>query len=89
MFTISRLPTVFNPGPGAPTRFGFFGKPVVPIMYGANRRSGHRETLLHDIPVERDLVPYDNYSQKALARLQVTATCVLPPCTASGYDTSR
>jgi len=30
-----RTATTFNPGAGAPTRFAFFGTPVVPIMYAA------------------------------------------------------
>src|ERR1700680_5101486 len=33
VFTNTRPPTVFNPGPGTPTRFGFFGQPVAPILY--------------------------------------------------------
>src|SRR6516162_3016173 len=36
VFTNTRAPTVFNPGPGKPTRFGFFGDPVVPILYAAD-----------------------------------------------------
>jgi hypothetical protein len=36
VFTNTRPPTEFNPGIGAATRFGFFGKPVVPIMYAAD-----------------------------------------------------
>lgn len=73
VFTSSRKPTEFNPGVGAPTRFGFFGKPVVPIMYAADtEEAAVAETLLHDIPVEGGLLPYDDYSRKALARLKVT-----------------
>jgi len=73
VFTNVRPPTVFNPGPGTPTRFGFFGTPVVPIMYAAaTEEAAIAESLLHDIPVDGGLLPYDNYSKKALARLQVT-----------------
>ncbi|WP_219066328.1 RES family NAD+ phosphorylase [Candidatus Mycobacterium methanotrophicum] len=73
VFTAARKPTEFNPGVGAPTRFGFFGQPVVPIMYTAdNETAAVAETLLHDIPVEGGLLPYDNYSRKALARLKDT-----------------
>lgn len=73
VFTTTRKPTEFNPGVGAPTRFGFFGSPVVPIMYGADTEDAAiAETLLHDIPVEGGTLPYDNYSRKALARLEVT-----------------
>ena len=31
----TRAATEFNPGVGAPTRFGFFGDPVVPILSAA------------------------------------------------------
>ncbi len=73
VFENVRPPTVFNPGPGAPTRFGFFGRPVVPIMYAADtEEAAIAETLLHDIPVEGGVLPYAAYSTKALARLEVT-----------------
>ncbi len=73
VFTSSRTPTEFNAGVGAPTRFGFFGKPVIPIMYAADtEEAAVAETLLHNIPVEGGLLPYDDYSRKALARLKVT-----------------
>jgi RES domain len=73
VFTNSRPPTDFNPGVGSGTRFGFFGKPVVPIMYAADTEEAVvAETLLHDIPVEGGVLPYDKYSPKALARLEVT-----------------
>jgi hypothetical protein len=72
VFTNSLRPTEFNPGVGAPTRFGFFGKPVVPIMYAADTEEAViAETLLHDIPVEGGLLAYDDYARKALARLEV------------------
>ena len=38
VFTSSRTPIEFNPGVGAPTRFGFFGRPAVPIMYAADMK---------------------------------------------------
>ncbi len=73
VFTSSRTAVEFNPGGGGPTRFGFFGKPVVPIMYAADtEEAAVAETLLHNIPVEGGLLPYDDYSRKTLARLQVT-----------------
>lgn len=73
VFTAARKPAEFNPGIGAPTRFGFFGKPVVPIMYAADTEDAAiAETLLHDIPVEGGALPYDKYSSKALALLKVT-----------------
>jgi hypothetical protein len=73
VFTNTRPAINFNPGGGAPARFGFFGKPVVPIMYAADTEEALvAETLLHDIPVEGGLLPYDGYSPNALARLEVT-----------------
>ncbi len=73
VLTSTRTSTEFNPGVGAPTRFGFFGKPVVPIMYVADtEEAAVAESLLHDIPVEGGVLPYDQYSRKALARLKVT-----------------
>jgi hypothetical protein len=73
VFTNVRPPTGFNPGVGAATRFGFFGTPVVPIMYAADtEEAAVAETLLHDIPVEGGDLPYDQYAPKALARLEVT-----------------
>lgn len=73
LFTNVRAATDFNPGVGAATRFGFFGKPVVPIMYAAHtEEAAVAESLLHDIPVEGGNLPYDQYAAKALARLEVT-----------------
>jgi RES domain len=72
VFTNTRPATDFNPGVGAPTRFGFFGKPVVPIMYAADTEEAVvAETLLHDIPVEGGNLLWDDYSRKALALLEV------------------
>ncbi len=72
VFTNTRAPTAFNPGIGRPTRFGFFGQPVVPIMYAADtEEAAIAETLLHDIPVEGGNLLWDNYSDKALALLDV------------------
>ncbi|POX91394.1 RES domain-containing protein [Mycobacterium kansasii] len=69
----SRTATDFNPGIGAPTRFGFFGTPVVPIMYAADTEDAAiAETLLHDIPVSGGVLPYDQYADKVLVRLKVT-----------------
>lgn len=73
VFTAVRTPTEFNPGVGSPTRFGFFGQPVVPIMYAADtEEAAVAETLLHDIPADGGVLPYDKYSPKALALLKVT-----------------
>ena len=72
VLSATRTATEFNPGYGARTRFGFFGKPVVPIMYAADTEDAAiAETLLHDIPAEGGLLPYDQYATKVLVRLKV------------------
>jgi hypothetical protein len=72
VLSATRTATDFNPGFGARTRFGFFGKPVVPIMYAADSEDAAiAETLLHDIPAEGGLLPYDQYATKVLVRLKV------------------
>lgn len=69
----TRTATEFNPGIGAPTRFAFFGNPVVPVMYAAeSEEAAIAETLLHDIPVDGGVLPYDQYAGKALVRLDIT-----------------
>ena len=73
VLSATRTATDFNPGCGSRTRFGFFGKPVVPIMYAADTEDAAiAETLLHDIPVEGGLLPYDQYATKVLVRLKLT-----------------
>jgi hypothetical protein len=73
VLSATRTATDFNPGFGSPTRFGFFGKPTVPIMYAAETEDAAvAETLLHDIPVEGGLLPYDQYASKVLVRLELT-----------------
>ncbi len=73
VLSATRTATDFNPGIGARTRFGFFGEPVVPIMYAADTEDAAiAETLLHDIPAEGGLLPYDQYAGKVLVRLKVT-----------------
>jgi hypothetical protein len=69
----TRTATDFNPGVGARTRFGFFGNPFVPIMYAADtEQAAIAETLLHDIPADGGVLPYDQYAGKALVRLEVS-----------------
>ncbi len=73
VLTATRPATEFNPGVGAPTRFGFFGDPVVSVMYAADTEvAAIAETLLHNVPVEGGVLPYDRYSRKVLVRLAVT-----------------
>lgn len=71
VLSATRTATDFNPGIGARTRFGFFGDPVVPILYAAETEDAAiAETLLHDIPVEGGVLPYDQYATKVLVRLR-------------------
>jgi hypothetical protein len=73
VLSATRIATDFNPGFGGRTRFGFFGKPKVPIMYAADTEDAAiAETLLHDIPAAGGLLPYDQYATKVLVRLKVT-----------------
>lgn len=66
----TRTATEFNPGVGGPTRFGFFGGPAVPLLYAAETEDAAiAETLLHSIPVEGGVLPYDRYADKVLVRL--------------------
>lgn len=67
-----RMATMFNSGFGAPTRFAFFGTPVIPVLYAAaTEEAAVAETLLHDIPVSGGILPYDKYGRTVMARLQV------------------
>ncbi|MGE2736825.1 RES domain-containing protein [Mycolicibacterium vaccae] len=67
-----RSATTFNPGFGAPTRFAFFGKPPVPVLYAAaTEEAAVAETLLHDVPTAGGILPYEGYAQTVMARLQV------------------
>jgi hypothetical protein len=72
VLSVNRAATDFNPGIGSATRFGFFGAPVVPIMYAADSEDAAiAETLLHDIPADGGVLPYDQYAGKVLVRLEV------------------
>ncbi len=69
----TRTATKFNPGVGGPTRFAFFGDPVVPVLYAAEtEEAAIAETLLHNVPSEGGVLSYDRYSYKALVLLAVT-----------------
>ena len=72
VLSATRTATDFNPGFGARTRFGFFGDPVVPILYAADTEDAAiAETLLHDIPVTGGVLPHNQYATKVLVRLVV------------------
>jgi hypothetical protein len=64
--------TAFNPGHGSPTRFGFFGSPVVPILYSADTpEAALAESLLHDLPASGEYLTHDTYAQTVMGRLTV------------------
>lgn len=65
--------TSFNPGVGSPTRFAFFGDPVVPVLYAAEtEQAAVSETLLHDIPMTGGILVPDAYRDTVMARLRIT-----------------
>ncbi|MGE2833338.1 RES family NAD+ phosphorylase [Mycobacterium sp. SMC-4] len=67
-----RSATTFNPGFGSPTRFAFFGSPPIPVLYAAEtQEAAVAETLLHDVPVDGGVLPYDAYARTVMARLEV------------------
>lgn len=69
-------PLDFNPGLGSPTRFAFFGDPLVPVLYAAEtEEAAICETILHDVPPGPGYVLYDDVKNKVCA--QITPTRVL------------
>ncbi|UAJ80068.1 RES family NAD+ phosphorylase [Leifsonia sp. ZF2019] len=63
----------FNPGMGTPTRFAFFGDPVVPILYAAETwQAAIAESLLHDVPVTGGQLTASAYANRRMSRLRTT-----------------
>ncbi|WP_025159179.1 RES family NAD+ phosphorylase [Leifsonia aquatica] len=63
----------FNPGMGTPTRFAFFGDPVVPILYAAETwQAAIAESLLHDVPVTGGQLTASAYTNRRMSRLKTT-----------------
>lgn len=61
----------FNPGMGEPTRFAFFGSPVVPVLYaGANPEAAVAETLLHDLGGTGGFLPHEIYRGRVLSEVR-------------------
>jgi hypothetical protein len=59
-------------------------------MYAADaEEAAMAESLLHDIHVEGGVLPFDKYSTKALALLEVTGDLRLLSSTAWRYSASR
>jgi hypothetical protein len=60
----------FNPGVGRPTRFAFFGDPIVPVLYGAaTERAAIAETLLHDVPLTGGQLTQSAYRDRRMSQL--------------------
>lgn len=68
----TRMVSEFNPRHGSSTRFGFFGDPVVPVLYAADtQQAAVAETLLHDVPAAGGSLPYSSYADKVMGLLRV------------------
>jgi hypothetical protein len=66
----SRRPSDFNPGIGGPTRFGFFGEPVVPINYLARTpEAAVAESVLHNVPLHGGMIFPEDYLGRIMGRL--------------------
>lgn len=69
----TRTVTEFNPGIGSRTRFGFFGDPIVPVLYAADTpEAAVAETLLHDVPIVGGKLPYAHYADKVMGLMEIT-----------------
>lgn len=63
-----RRPGEFNPGVGEPTRFAFFGEPVVPVLYaGGSAEAAVAESLLHDVGMSDGLITHETYRGRLLS----------------------
>ncbi|MEH0109795.1 RES family NAD+ phosphorylase [Tersicoccus sp. MR15.9] len=68
--TNTRRATRFNDGHGAPTRFAFFGDPVVPVLYaGSTEDVAVSETLLHDVPLAGGALLPHAYERTVMSRV--------------------
>lgn len=68
--SVKRGATLFNPGSGAPTRFGFFGDPVVPVLYAAySQRAAVAESIFDEIPIIGGELYPELFRGKVLTRI--------------------
>lgn len=68
----SRHAATFNPGFGEPTRFAFFGDPIVPVLYAGSSEIGAiAESLLHDQPISGGVLLPGDYADKVMGRIIV------------------
>lgn len=69
----TRTVAEFNPGVGSRSRFGFFGVPIVPLLYAADTpKAAVAESLLHDVPSAGGTLTYASYADKVLGLVEVT-----------------
>ncbi len=62
--------TEFNPGYGSPTRFAFFGTPIIPVLYAAQtEEAAVCESILHDVPPGSRSLLYASIADKVCASL--------------------
>lgn len=62
----------FNPGYGDPSRFAFFGDPVVPVLYTAlHEDAALAETVLHAVPKTGGAVSPADYKGRVCSRITV------------------
>lgn len=73
VFDNKRKVTDFNPGIGKPTRFAFFGAPIVGVLYAADtEEAAVCESILHDIPPGPGNVLYEQVAKRVCAPLSPT-----------------
>lgn len=72
VFDNKRTVNDFNPGIGSRTRFAFFGRPPVPVLYAAeSEEAAICESILHDVPPGRGSVLYDEIERRVSASMIV------------------
>jgi hypothetical protein len=60
----------FNPGVSNPTRWAFFGNPVVPVLYVAEtEEAAVSESILHDLPLNGGRIFPEGYLDRVAGRL--------------------
>ncbi|UOE46144.1 RES family NAD+ phosphorylase [Agromyces larvae] len=69
----TRLGNEFNPGAGGRTRFAFFLRPPVPVLYAATtEEAAISESILHDVPAAGGQVRPRDYQGRVVSRLKTT-----------------
>lgn len=83
-----RSVTTFNPGFGEPTRFAFFGTPLVHVLYAAQtEESAVCESILHDVPPGPGTVLYDSFKGRVCSKLAPTRDLKLAALMGDGLRT--